>query len=54
VTEAPNEIPVICPRCGTADKVGAKPMIEVNNGDYTCIGCGYTFVPTPLPEPDAA
>jgi DNA-directed RNA polymerase subunit RPC12/RpoP len=44
MTETDNEVPVICPRCGTADKPGAKPMIEVNNGNYTCIGCGHTFV----------
>lgn len=47
-----NEIPIICPRCQNANKPNAKPMIEINNGTITCVGCGHTW---PLkPRPDAA
>jgi hypothetical protein len=51
-----NDVPIMCPRCQMIDKPGAKPMLEINNGSVTCIGCGHTFVPSPMvpPEPDAA
>ena len=48
-----NDLPLICPRCKNANKPGAKPMIEVNNGTVTCVACGETWPLKPKPR-DAA
>lgn len=50
---APQPVPIICPRCASADKPGAKPTMEINNGTVTCVGCGHTFT-IPPQRPTAA
>lgn len=45
-----DEIPPRCPVCGGMDTPGASPTIEINNGTYTCIACGWSW-PIPLPPP---
>jgi Zn ribbon nucleic-acid-binding protein len=36
-------LPVVCPNCLAMDKPHAKPVIEVNNGTYTCVACGHSW-----------
>jgi len=49
VITLPAPLPIICPRCQSANKPGAKPTIEIDNGTYTCVACGHSW-----PKPDDA